>query len=119
MLERVSWLILAIAIHLPPFIAFFMPKLLTQLYAVAPEDANFPLLHHRAALFGVITIACLWAAFDPDVRQLVSAITAVSMISFLIIFFAYDQPQSLKTIALVDGIGIPFLAYVSWTAYAA
>ena len=117
MLERVSWLILGLAIHLPPFVAFFVPSLITRLYSVAPDDPNFALLQHRAALFGVVAITCVWAAFDPGVRKLAFVLTALSMISFLIIFVAYGQPPSLKSIALVDGIGLTFLAYVGWKAF--
>ena len=117
MLERISWLILAVVIHLPPFAAFFVPSLISKLYNVVPDDPNFALLQHRAALFGVVMIACLWAAFDPNVRKLAAVLTALSMISFLAIYFGYGQPASLKTIALVDGIGLPFLAYAGWKAF--
>lgn len=119
MFERICWLILGLVIHLPPFIAFFRPSLLTSLYSVSAEDPSFALLHHRAALFGVVMIACVWAAFDPGARRLAFVLTALSMISFLIIYAVYGQPASLKTIALVDGIGLPFLAYVGWKAFSA
>jgi len=119
MLERICWLILGLAIHLPPFLAFFAPQLIERLYSVAADDPNFPILHHRAALFGVVMIACLWAAFDPNVRKLVTVLTALSMISFLEIFLIYGQPLSLRTIAIVDASGLPFLAYAGWKAFTA
>ncbi|MGB5725088.1 MAG: hypothetical protein WBM39_11810 [Parasphingorhabdus sp.] len=119
MFERIGWLVLALGIHLPPFVAFFMPSLITKLYSISPDDPNFALFHHRAALFGVVMIICLWAAFDPNVRKAAFAVTALSMISFLAIYFGYGQPQSLRTIALVDGLGLPFLAYVGWKAFMA
>lgn len=118
MLERICWLVLALAIHLPPFAAFFAPSLITKLYGVATDDVGFPLLHHRAILFGIVMISCLWAAFDPNVRKLAVVVTALSMVSFLAIYFGYGQPPSLKTIALVDGAGLPFLAFVGWKAFA-
>lgn len=117
MAERISWLVLGVLVHLPPFIAFFRPSLLTSLYGVAQDDPGFALLHHRAALFGLVVLACVWAAFDPGVRKLAVLLTALSMISFLVIYMAHGQQPSLRTIALVDAIGLPFLAYVGWKAY--
>ncbi len=117
MLERACWIVLGILIHLPPFAAFFSPSLITHLYGVSSGDMNFALLQHRAALFGVIVVACLWAAFDPDVRKLAVALTALSMISFLAIYGIYGQPDTLRAIAIADLIGLPFLAYVGWKAF--
>ena len=116
MLERTIWLVLALG-HLPPFAAFFRPSLITRLYFVAADDPNFALLQHRAALFGVIVIVCLWAAFDPNVRKLAFGATALSMISFLLVYFVYGQPVSLKTIALVDLVGLPVLAFAGCRAF--
>lgn len=118
MLERICWILLAI-IHLSPFTALFFPNMIARLYSVPVADPNFAMFHHRAALFGAIVIACLWSIFDPNVRKLSVAITALSMISFLMIFLAYGQPDSLRTIAIVDTIGLPLLAYVGWRAFAA
>lgn len=117
MAERISWLILGLLIHLPPFVAFFRPTLMTRLYGVASDDPGFALLHHRAALFGLVVLTCIWAAFDPGVRKLAAVLTALSMLSFLAIYIGYGQPPSLRTIALVDAIGLPFLAYVSWKTF--
>jgi len=119
MLERISWLILALVIHLPPFAAFFVPSLITRLYSVAPGDLSFALLQHRAALFGVVVVTCIWAAIDPDVRKLAFVVTGLSMMSFLVIYLIYGQPTALKSIALGDVIGLPFLAYVGWKAFTA
>ncbi|SIN88749.1 hypothetical protein SAMN02745824_2173 [Parasphingorhabdus marina DSM 22363] len=117
MAERISWLVLGVLIHLPPFLAFLRPSLLTSLYDVGRDDPGFALLHHRAALFGLVVLACVWATFDPGVRKLAVLLTALSMASFLIIYLAYGQPLSLQTIALVDAAGLPFLAYVGWKAF--
>lgn len=117
MFERISWLVLAL-IHLSPFGAFFAPSLITRLYSIPDTDPSFPLLHHRAALFGVIFIACVWASFSSDIRKLTFVITALSMISFLVIYVANGQPSSLRTIAIADIIGLPFLAYVGWKSLA-
>lgn len=119
MVERICWLILALVIHLPPFAAFFAPSLITKLYSTTADDPNFILLQHRAALFGVIVIACLWAALDPEVRKLAFVLTALSMISFLAIYLGYGQPAPLRTIALVDALALPLLGYVGWKAFSA
>lgn len=115
-MERGFWCILGL-IHLPPFAAFFMPSLITRLYGVAGDDVNFALLQHRAALFGLVVIACVWAAVDPSSRKLAFILTAVSMISFLVIYAIHGQPISLRTIAIADVIGFPLLAYVGWKAF--
>lgn len=117
MFERICWIILGSFIHLPPFAAFFVPSLITRLYGVAPDDVNFALLQHRAALFGVVVIACIWAAFDSDVRKLAFAVTALSMVSFLAIYGIYGAPDTLRTIAVADLIGLPFLVFVGWKAF--
>lgn len=96
---------------------FFAPSLITNQYDVAPNAISFPLLHHRTALFAIVMIACLWAGFDPDVRKLAFEVPSLSMVSFLAIYYGYGQPPSLKTIALVDGAGLPFLAFVGWKAF--
>jgi len=119
MTERISWLVLGLLVHGPPFVAFFSPALIGRLYAVALDDPNFPLLQHRAALFGVVVASCVWAAFDPDVRQLALVVAAFSMLSFLGIYLAYGQPEALKFIALGDLLGLPFLAFVGWRAFIA
>ncbi|MEP2102972.1 MAG: hypothetical protein ABJP02_05515 [Parasphingorhabdus sp.] len=118
MWERICWSILAL-IHLLPSIAFFVPSLITRLYGVAADNVNFALLQHRAALFCVVGIACIWAAVDPGTRKLTFVLTAFSMISFLVIFGIYGQPSALRSIAFVDLIGLPFLAYVGWRAFSA
>jgi len=113
-MERIAWLVLALGVHLPPFAALFVPSLLTRLYDVAPDDPNFALLQHRAALFGVVLVVCSWAAFEPAVRRLAFVAAALSMLSFLAIWVAYGRPESLIAIALGDLFGLLFLAYVGW-----
>ena len=118
MIERICWLVLAIC-HLPPFMAFFKPSLITKLYSIPVDNSAFLLLHHRAALFGLVVVACLWAAFDSNVSRLAVVITALSMLSFLSIYFMNGAPNNLRGIAIADMIGIPFLAYVAWKAFLA
>ena len=116
MFERVCWIVLAF-IHLSPFAAYFVPTMITRLYAIPAEDPSFALVHHRAALFGMVVVACIWAVIDPNVRRLTAVLVALSMLSFLIIYAFYGQPESLKTIAIADVLGLPFLIYVTWKAF--
>ncbi|MEO1044488.1 MAG: hypothetical protein AAFX04_03505 [Pseudomonadota bacterium] len=117
MAERICWGVLAL-IHLAPFAALFAPSMIERLYAVAPGSGAFPLLHHRAALFGCVVIACAWATFDPSVRQLAAVVTALSVLSFLAIYAMNGMSPSLRTIAVADMTGLPFLAYAAWRAFA-
>jgi hypothetical protein len=43
----------------------------------------------------------------------------VSMVSFLILYWSAGSPPPLKTIAMTDLVGIPFLIFVTWKAFAA
>ncbi|QLC23876.1 hypothetical protein HFP57_01725 [Parasphingopyxis algicola] len=116
MVDRIAWVVLAL-VHLLPGIAFFMPSMISRLYGVEAGSSVFPLLHHRAALFAVVLIICIWAAAESDVRRLAAVATAVSMLSFLGIYWSAGQPVSLRTIALVDLIGLPFLLFAAWRAF--
>ena len=116
MLDRLSWLILAL-IHLAPALAFFRPAMLTRLYAVDAQSPTFLLLHHRAALFLVVLTLCVWAAFDPGARRVASVAAAISMISFLGLYWQAGSPPALRTIAIADLAGLPFLAIVVWRAF--
>jgi hypothetical protein len=116
MLELIAWLILAL-VHAMPALAFFIPSLLTKLYRLEPGNALFLLMHHRAALFLAILVICVWSAFDATPRRLASVAVAISMISFLLLFWLQGAPTALRQIALVDLIGLPALAYVIWRAF--
>ena len=116
MAERIAWIALAL-VHLLPGIAVAMPSMISRLYGVEAESPVFPLLHHRAALFAIILIICLWAAIDPNVRRVATVAAGFSMLSFLAIYWSAGQPASLRLIALGDIIGLPFLAFAAWRAF--
>ena len=118
MLQLLSWLILA-AIHALPALALFQPSIIERLYGVASHDTAFLLLQHRAALFLVVVILAVWAAFDPGIRRAASVCVGGSMISFLVLYWGAGAPPSLKSIAIVDLAGIPFLAFVAWKSFSA
>lgn len=117
MLTVAAWLLLA-AIHLTPAVALVAPNLVTRLYGLAPGGELFLLMRHRAALFAVIVLICVWAAIDPSVRRLGTVAVAISMLGFLALYAGAGAPVgSLRTIALADLIGVPALAWVAWTAF--
>lgn len=116
MLEPTAWLILAL-VHLMPALAFFIPSLLTKLYGLAPGNALFLLMHHRAALFVAIFVICVWSAFDATPRRMASVAVAISMVSFVALYWLQGAPPALRQIALVDLIGLPALCYAIWKAF--
>jgi hypothetical protein len=116
MMQPIAWFVLA-AIHLTPALALFRPSLIKKLYRVDPTSPVFLLFQHRAALFLVIVVICIWAAFDPCSRRIATVAVAISMISFVLLWFLAGQPATLRTIAITDLIGLPFLAFTAWTAF--
>jgi hypothetical protein len=116
MVLKFCWIILAL-IHVLPALALFLPRLITKLYGITGDSSTFLLLHHRAALFFAIFVICLWAAFDPGSRRLSVVAVAISMLSFLVMYWLAGAPASLKSIAIADIAGLPFLAYVGWSAF--
>lgn len=118
MLQPFLWLVIA-AVHALPGLAFFAPALLTTLYGLSPTDPAYLLVQHRAALFMCVVIVCLWATIDPGVRRLAVAVAAVSMVSFLTLFWLSGMPSSLRTIATVDLAALPMLMAAGYLAYKA
>ena len=116
MLELIAWLVLA-AVHFMPALAFGMPSLLTKLYRLEAANPLFLLMQHRAALFLVVFVICLWSAFDAAPRKLASIAVAISMVSFLALYRMNGYPAALRQIAVVDLIGLPALGYVMWRAF--
>lgn len=116
MLDRLVWAALAL-LHLPPALALARPGMIETLYGVSPSAPAFPLLQHRAGLFLAVMIACLWAAFDPGVRRIASIVVALSMLSFLALYWWAGAPAPLRTIALADLLFVPVLAFAAWRAF--
>lgn len=116
MIERIAWTLLAL-VHVTPALALFAPSLLTKLYGVKSGDPLFLLMHHRAALFLAVVVTCLWCALDPTPRRLGVVLVAISMLSFLTLYFANGSPPALKQIAVADLVGLPALLYVAWKAF--
>ena len=116
MIVVACWCVLA-AIHALPALAFVQPSLVPRLYGVVPGSEVFLLLQHRAALFAVILVTCLWAAARPETRRLATVAVGLSMGSFLLLYGQAGAPPALRTIALVDAADLPVLAWAGWRAF--
>lgn len=116
MLAKICWAALA-ALHAVPAAALVNPALIERLYGATAGSNVFLLLQHRAALFLVICVVCLWAYARPDVRQLAAVAAGMSMLSFLALYWAGGSPAALRTIAVGDLIGLPFLLLAGWQAW--
>ena len=116
MISIIGWVALGL-IHLLPAIAVFRPAMIGTLYGGEAGSTTFMLLHHRAALFLVVLVVCIWASLRPEVRPLASVAVSISMLSFLWLYSAAEQPPALRQIAVADLIGLPFLAVAAWQAF--
>jgi hypothetical protein len=116
MMQRIAWLLLA-AVHFLPALALFRPSGLTALYGIKPDNPLYLLMHHRAALFFAVFVACVVAAIDPGSRRLASVVTGISMIAFLLLWWRAGSPAALKTIAVVDLVGLPVLIFAALSAF--
>lgn len=118
MIDRLAWAALAL-LHLWPSLALFRPRMIETLYDVPRDAPALLLLQHRAGLFAVVTVTCLWAMTVPDVRRLASVVAALSMLSFLFLYWSAGAPASLYRIALADLLFVPVLAFATWRAFTA
>lgn len=116
MAERLCYAVLAL-IHILPASMLFQPNAMRRLYHIDADGPLLALLQHRAALFAIVVLACIWAIVDPASRKLAVAVIATSMLSFLAIYWNFGSPAALKSIALADMAGLPFLALAAWSAF--
>jgi hypothetical protein len=100
-----------------PALALVRPALISRMYGIEPGSDGFVLIHHRAALFGVIFVICIWAAFDPSVRHLAAIAVGISMGSFVLIWKRSGASLALRSIAIADMAGLPILAFAGWQAF--
>ncbi len=119
MLVTLSWPALAL-IHLMPALVLVVPSLTERLYGIPPTGDVGLLLVHRGALFlGVLAVAA-YAAIAPDARRAATIVVGLSMLSFLFLYAKAGMPAgSLRTIALMDLVGLVPLAVVTWDAWLA
>ena len=116
MFERLCYAVLAL-IHILPASMLFRPQAIGSLYRIDADGPLLALLQHRAALFAIVVLACIWAIVDPASRKLAAAVIATSMLSFLAIYWNAGSPAALKSIALADLAGLPFLVLAAWSAF--
>lgn len=116
-LINLCWAALA-ALHVMPSAVVFSPGLLARLYGVDPAGDVALLLRHRGVLFIGVIVASAWALLDAPSRRLASAIVAMSMLSFLSLYFGGGQRDgALETIARLDLIGLFPLLVVLYGAW--
>jgi hypothetical protein len=114
----VAWLVVAL-IHTPPALAAFSPRLRASMYGVAETPALGVILTHRGVLFLAVAVACVFAAFNTEARQLATIVAGVSVFGFLIVYAAAGSPKgSLRTIALMDVIAAIALVFTALDAWA-
>jgi len=117
-MQRIAWAFL-VALHLIPIVPLFRPAVLGRMYGVEAGGVLTPLLQHRAALFLAVAAVCLLALFDPASRRAAALVAGISMVTFLGLYAAHGAPASLRSIAIADLIGVPFLLYVIWANFLA
>ena len=114
---KLSWAALAL-VHVTPAAVLFAPGLIRSLYGIDAGGDLGLLIAHRGALFLAVLAVCLYAAIEPGARRAASLVTALSVISFLILYARAGMPEgALKTIALADLIALAPLALVTITAW--
>jgi len=106
-----AWFALAL-IHTPPALAAFSPALRKRMYGMEAGGALGLILAHRGVLFLAVAVACVFAAFNAEARQLATIVTAISVLGFLIGYMLMGAPKDLRAIALTDGVGLIPLAAV-------
>jgi hypothetical protein len=111
-----AWLLVAL-IHTPPALAAFSPRLRARLYGIEETPTLGAILAHRGLLFLAVALACIFAAFNAEARQLASIVAGVSVFGFLAIYVAAKFPKALRSIALMDivaAIALVFAALDAW-----
>lgn len=115
-LIKVCWGLLG-AIHLTPSLVLFRPSLIETLYGVDPAGTIGVLLVHRAGMFLTVVILAMVAIWYPGTRRIAALVTAISMISFLLVYARSGMPPGqLRTIAWSDVGGLLPLAFVCLAA---
>jgi len=116
MIDKICWALIAI-IHVTPALALFRPALISKMYGIEQGTDSFTLMRHRAGLFVVIFVICLWALFRPEVRPLASVAAGLSMGSFVLIWWLAGASPALRTIAIADMIGLLILLYAGFQSF--
>lgn len=111
--ERFAWLGLAL-IHLMPAVALITPGGLGRLYGIKPGGPVLVLLEHRTLLFAGILVLCVWSAIDPQPRPAALLATGISVLGYFALYLKSGSPPGpLRTIAKVDLLALPLLAFIA------
>jgi hypothetical protein len=111
--EKLAWLGLVL-IHLLPAIAVFRPDGLARLYG-GNLGAMLPLMEHRSLLFMAVLVLCLWSALDPAPRPAALVATSISVLGYFAVYIKHGMPAGpLRTIAKVDLLALPLLAFIAF-----
>ena len=105
-------------VNLAPVLGLFHTSRLQALYGVTLEDPNLIILmRHRAALFGVVGVLLVAAAFHAPLRPIAIAAGLFSMLSFVAVaWLVGDYNAELRRIILVDLVASVLLVGAGLTA---
>ena len=106
---------LALVIHGVPTLSVVVPQKMVKLYGIAADDQLLmALLQHRALMFGLVTMACIYAAHTSFARWPVLIGTTISMAGFLLIAVSRGEAAgSLRPIVIVDSLGLIIAAVLA------
>ena len=102
------------AIHLFPALGMFSAARLEDAYGVELATPDLQLLmRHRAALFAIVAVVLIAAAFHPPLRQAAWWIGMFSMGSYVVLAFSMSGlGERLMRVAWADVLGIGLLLLV-------
>ncbi len=105
-------LIVVGVIHLIPLSGALGVERLSSLYGIRIADPDLSILmRHRAVLFGLLGVFCIYAALKPALRFIALTAAAVSVGSFL--YLAYitgGYNEELRRVFFADLVAAVFLA---------
>lgn len=111
-------LIVVGVIHLVPLSGVLGVGRLNSLYGTSITDPDLSILmRHRAVLFGLLGLFCIYAAVKPPLQLIALAAGAVSVGSFLYLAYATGgYNEELRRVFVADLVAAAFLA-IGFAAY--
>ena len=105
-------LIVVGVIHLIPLSGVLSVERLNSLYGTSITDPDLSILmRHRAVLFGLLGLFCIYAAVKPPLQLIALAAGAVSVGSFLYLAYATGgYNEELRRVFVADLVAAAFLA---------
>ena len=105
-------LIVVGVIHLIPLSGALGVGHLNSLYGLSISDPDLSILmRHRAVLFGLLGVFCVYAAIRPSFRLIALTAGAVSVGSFLYLAYATGgYNEELRRVFVADVVAAAFLA---------